>query len=68
MENEEREIVGAVQSMTVDCVDFWLDGPGDTTVRPIPESRLPQAKALRELILEAERKHPNARQPDFEPT
>jgi hypothetical protein len=40
--------------LTVDCVDFWFDGPGDTTVRPIPPERLEQAKALRDRILAAE--------------
>lgn len=42
------------QSMTIDCVDYWIDEPGDTTVRPIPPERLERAKALRELILAAE--------------
>jgi len=37
-----------------DCVDFWLDGPADHTVRPIPPERLEQAKALRDQILAAE--------------
>src|SRR5438046_1060900 len=41
-------------SLTVDCVDFWLDGPGDTTVRPIPPERIEQARALRDRILAAE--------------
>lgn len=36
------------------CVDFWLDGPGDTTVRPIPPERLEHAKALRDRILAAQ--------------
>jgi len=32
---------------------FWLDKPGDTTVRPIPPERLERAKALRAQILKA---------------
>jgi hypothetical protein len=42
--------------MTVDCVDFWLDGPADTTVRPLTGERLERAKALRALILAEEAK------------
>ncbi len=37
-----------------DCVDFWLDGPGDHTVRPIPPERIEQARALRDQIRAAE--------------
>jgi hypothetical protein len=37
-----------------DCVDFWFDGPGDNTVRPIPAEQLEQAKALRDRIRAAE--------------
>jgi hypothetical protein len=40
--------------LTVDCDDFWLDGPGDHTVRPISTERLARAKALRDQILAAE--------------
>ncbi len=50
-----------------DCVDFWLDGPADHTVRPIPPERLEQAKALRDQIRAAEaaekRLPQDARQP-----
>jgi enoyl-CoA hydratase/carnithine racemase len=41
---------------TENCVDFWLDGPGDRTVRPLTGARLEQAKALRALIMEEEAK------------
>ena len=38
-----------------DCIDVFVDEPGDHTVRPIlPGPRLEHAKALRDLILEAE--------------
>ena len=37
-----------------DCVDFWFDGPGDHTIRPIPPERLAQAKAVRNQILEVQ--------------
>jgi hypothetical protein len=40
--------------LTVDCDDFWLDGPGDHTVRPIPPERIERARALRDQILAAE--------------
>ena len=40
--------------MSADCVDFWLDGPGDKTVRPIPPERLERAKAERAKILAAQ--------------
>ena len=39
---------------SLDCEDFWLDQPGDTTIRPIPPERLERAKALRDRILAAE--------------
>lgn len=41
-------------SMTVDCVDFWLDGPGDHTVRPCRPELLEHAKAERAKILAAQ--------------
>jgi hypothetical protein len=37
-------------SMTVDCVDFWLDGPGDHTVRPCRPEHLEHVKAERAKI------------------
>jgi hypothetical protein len=43
----------AGQFMT-ECVDFWFDGPGDTTVRPTPDYLLDHAKAERARILAAE--------------
>jgi hypothetical protein len=42
------------RSLTLDCVDFWLDGPGDHTVRPIPPERLVHAKAEWAKILAAQ--------------
>jgi hypothetical protein len=39
---------------SLNCDIFWLDKPGDTTVRPIPPERLEWAKALRARILAAE--------------
>ena len=33
-----------------ECTDIWIEGPGDSTVRPIPPERMEQAKAARELI------------------
>jgi hypothetical protein len=38
-----------------DCIDVFIDEPGDHMVRPIPPERLAQAKALRDRILAAER-------------
>ena len=32
------------------CVDIWIDGPGDTTVRPCPPELLPLCMAERERI------------------
>ncbi len=41
--------------LTVDCIDVFIDEPGDHTVRPIPPGpRLEQAKALRDQIRAAE--------------
>jgi hypothetical protein len=34
---------------TINCVDVWIDKPGDSTVRPIRPSLLEQAKDAREL-------------------
>jgi hypothetical protein len=41
-------------SMTLDCIDFWLDGPGDHTVRPCRPEHLEHAKAERAKILAAQ--------------
>jgi hypothetical protein len=49
-----NEIQDTGRSLTVDCLDVWIDEPGDTTVRPIPPERLEQAKALRDRIRAAE--------------
>ncbi len=54
MNDAERKPSDGGRFLTVDCVDFWFDGPGDTTVRPIPPERMEQAKALRDQILAAE--------------
>jgi hypothetical protein len=35
---------------TINCVDVWIDGPGDLTVRPIRPSLLEQAKAARASV------------------
>lgn len=48
-ENEETG-----RFLTVDCIDVFIDEPGDTTVRPIPPERLARAKALRDQILAAD--------------
>ncbi len=40
--------------LTVDCVDFWLDGPGDHTVRPMSPERIAQVKAERDRIRQIE--------------
>lgn len=40
--------------MTIDCTDFWLDGPGDHTVRPCRPEHLEHAKAERAKILAAQ--------------
>ena len=37
-----------------DCIDVFIDEPGDHTVRPIPPERIEQARALRDQILAAE--------------
>lgn len=37
-------------SVTIECVDFWLDGPGDHTVRPCRPEHLEHAKAERAKI------------------
>jgi hypothetical protein len=37
-----------------DCIDVFVDEPGDTTVRPIPPERIEQARALRDQIMAAE--------------
>jgi hypothetical protein len=39
---------------SLDSEIFWLDKPGDTTVRPCRPSLLPFMTALRARILEAE--------------
>ncbi len=37
--------------VTTNCVDVWIDEPGDTTIRPIPPGPLLEhAKALRAKI------------------
>lgn len=36
--------------MTINCVDVWIDKPGDTTVRPIRPSLLERAKAERAKV------------------
>ena len=35
---------------TIDCVDVFIDGPGDHTVRPIRPSLLEHAKAERAKV------------------
>jgi len=40
--------------LSVDCIDFWLEGPGDHSVRPIPSDRLEHAKAERAKVLAAQ--------------
>lgn len=37
-----------------DCIDVFVDEPGDHTVRPIRPERIAQARALRDQILAAE--------------
>jgi hypothetical protein len=37
-------------------VDFWFDGPGDKTVRPLTGVLLEHAKAAREMIVAEEAK------------
>ena len=37
-----------------DCIDVFVDEPGDHTVRPIPPERIEQARELRDRILAAE--------------
>ena len=37
-----------------DCIDVFIDEPGDHTVRPIRPERIEQARALRDQILAAE--------------
>ena len=36
-----------------DSVDYWFDGPGDTTVRPCRPEHLPHLRAERAKILAA---------------
>jgi len=40
--------------LSTDCIDVFIDEPGDHTVRPVPAHRLEQLKALRDLIRAAE--------------
>jgi hypothetical protein len=40
--------------LTVDCLEVWIDEPGDITVRPIAPERLAHARAVRERILAEE--------------
>ena len=47
-ENEER---GRFVS---DCIDVFIDEPGDHTVRPIRPERIEYVRALRDQILAAE--------------
>jgi hypothetical protein len=54
MNDSDRSSDDNGRFMSVDCVDFWLDGAGDNTVRPIPPERLERAKAERAKILEAQ--------------
>lgn len=42
------------RSLSTDCDDFWLDGPGDHTVRECPPYLLEHAKAERAKILAAQ--------------
>ncbi len=37
-----------------ECIDVFIDEPGDHTVRPVRPERLEQMKALRDQILAAE--------------
>ncbi|HZZ77606.1 MAG TPA: hypothetical protein VFE62_03750 [Gemmataceae bacterium] len=41
-------------SHCLNCVDVYLEGPGDRTVRPIPPKLLAQAKELRDRLQAAE--------------
>jgi hypothetical protein len=65
MNDREPPLEDTGHSLTVDCVDFWLLGPGDHTVRPIPPERLEWAKAERAKILAAQAaaQQPNGKQP-----
>ncbi len=39
---------------SLNCVDVFIDEPGDTTIRPCDPKMLEQAKALRDRIRAAE--------------
>ncbi len=54
MKNNEGRPDDSGRFLSTDCVDFWFDGPGDHTVRPVPAHRLAQVKAEHEKILAAE--------------
>ena len=53
--NENFELVSEEPCcMTIENIDFWLDGPGDHTVRPCRPEHLEHAKAERAKIQTAQ--------------
>jgi hypothetical protein len=49
---------------SLNCVDVWIDEPGDRTVRPIPPERLEQAKAERDRMRAYEKTDANVQVED----
>jgi len=45
---------GRGRFLSDDCIDVFIDEPGDHTVRPIRPERMEYVKALRDLIRAAE--------------
>jgi|SoiMethySBSTD1v2_1073268.scaffolds.fasta_scaffold2027219_2 hypothetical protein len=54
MDNTEQTINTNGRFLSTDCDDFWLDEPGDHTVRPCRPSLLEHAKAERAKIMAAQ--------------
>jgi hypothetical protein len=50
MKSHEKNPTDGGRFLSTDCVDFWLDGPGDHTVRPCRPELLEHAKAERAKI------------------
>lgn len=58
MNSDERQNGYQSPFRSDDCIDIIVDGPGDTTVRPLTGERLKQAKAEWEKIQQWRAAHP----------
>lgn len=54
MNDKDKKAEDTGRSVTLDCVDFWVDEPGDHTVRPCRPEHLEHAMAQRAMIQAAE--------------